>query len=73
MQTIESDGPFTVVDGLEANEVYLFSVAANLSPQDDSDLIARDAILPPSNIFISNITDHSFRVQWTPRSEAVVR
>jgi len=72
VETIQTTTPFILVPELDPEEIYVFSVAVTLGMQNDPEIVGRDTILPPTNIFTSEITESSFRVQWTPRADAVV-
>ena len=77
--TTTTDRPKVIVEGLSRSVTYVFSVMANYISNKviDSDTVDEsdksNLILPPSNVEASNITNSSFRVEWSTRSDAVVR
>ena len=50
---------------------YISNKVIDSDTVDESD--KSNLILPPSNVEASNITNSSFRVEWSTRSDAVVR
>ena len=73
LQTISTTIPLVSVKDLDPGAVYVFSVTVNLASDGSSISFERNALLPPSNIVVSAVTESSFRVQWAFQGAAAVR